>query len=334
MINENKITLLLTILFFLIFSNQQLMAYELLEMDGNDVAGDALVTKGWENDIISYMTITNNYPAGLTSVEWTDAVTDSFQSWTDITSSTIQLNYNGDILLTDVNDFSSYASFNYPETSAPSPAGTDGNRAVACVSEWISNDLPSDALAITFYILNTETRYIEVADILVNCDSDPASNFTWAIGAVPGAYDVQSVLTHEVGHFIGIGHPYDDNRNTSTMWFTINENDIEPQSLEEDDEYAAIYLYPANMTLVTTPLVVPPDNGIWGLRDTFTGEWTDNGPLNADNDPLVNGSGGGGGCSVSSQKVNASAFLLPYALLFFMVFLSRTGKSFSWNRKY
>lgn len=74
------------------------------------------------------------------------------------------------------------------------------------------------------------------ADIHLN-----AKDYTFALGDQPGKIDLQSVLTHELGHLVGIGH-------TDVARATMNASlpsGIAARSLERDDREAICALYPS-----------------------------------------------------------------------------------------
>ena len=57
-------------------------------------------------------------------------------------------------------------------------------------------------LAATSYVVDTRSGEILEADIFFN------SSFPWSVsaGGEQGRYDLQSIATHETGHFFGLGH--------------------------------------------------------------------------------------------------------------------------------
>jgi len=105
--------------------------------------------------------------------------------------------------------------------------------------KWPYSDSAS-TLALTTVSHNPETGEIFDADIEVNATMERLS----VAASVPrNAYDLQSVLTHEVGHFLGLSHSSDPNatmireyaRGTSTL-----------RSLDKDDRDGACAIYPNN----------------------------------------------------------------------------------------
>lgn len=63
-------------------------------------------------------------------------------------------------------------------------------------------------------------------------------------------YDLQSILTHEIGHFIGLDHSVDD---LATMYAGYEEGSIEPRTLEPDDLAAACEVYAPGRAAACTP---------------------------------------------------------------------------------
>ena len=323
------------VLLFVTLAPMTAFAFDLMELSDTDedVYGIAQVSKGWESHGIDYNIISGVEPPGVTSEQWLVAVTNAFDSWTNVDGCEMNLIYAGELTLTDSDDLNSYFTFRVPDEGTGPPADTGTARIVTCLTDWTAAGFSSDALAVTAVFHYPSTRYIAHADMFFN--TDPASNITWASGAVTDAYDVESVVAHEAGHFIGIGHPYDAGRETSTMWWQGTPGSTEAASLEQDDMNAAIYLYPTDITSVTTPDNIYPDNNKWGLRDTFTGEWTDTSPDNdPNNDPYIaSGGGGGGGCSVSSGPVPWQSFFIPYLILFGTLFFIRRCRLIRFHAK-
>jgi Matrixin/Cobalamin-independent synthase, Catalytic domain len=64
--------------------------------------------------------------------------------------------------------------------------------------------------------------------------------FMWSIGAVAGAFDVETVALHELGHIIGLAH---SSVNGSVMFPTVADN-FTKRVLTQDDISGALSLYP------------------------------------------------------------------------------------------
>lgn len=104
-------------------------------------------------------------------------------------------------------------------------------------------------LAKTSVTYNDETGEIYDADIEVN-----AANNTVTISDNPAKiqYDLQAILTHEVGHFIGVAHSSDS---SAVMYASYSPGSIAQRKLTDDDAEAVCAIYPPSSTAAcdTTP---------------------------------------------------------------------------------
>ena len=131
----------------------------------------------------------------------------------------------------------------------------DGYNAVEFVKEgW---NLGGTVLAWTNLFSDPATGEILEADIYLNDE-----NFYWGnldpsrdhLNSV--RYDEGSVLTHEIGHLLGLAH---SQVSQSTLWDVIAQGETHKRSLHEDDREGLRYLYPA------TAADYPPPS-LWGIR--------------------------------------------------------------------
>jgi hypothetical protein len=102
---------------------------------------------------------------------------------------------------------------------------------------------PESTLALTFVTYDKRSGAILDADILVN-----GQNALSTATPVPAAaYDLQSLLTHEVGHFIGLAHspvPCGTTRGCPTMRAVYRKGDDSFRTLEADDVAGVCGTYP------------------------------------------------------------------------------------------
>jgi hypothetical protein len=102
-------------------------------------------------------------------------------------------------------------------------------------------------LAKTSVTYNDETGEIYDADIEINTANndmtltDPPKKVT---------YDLRAIITHEVGHFIGIAHSSDD---SAVMAPTYSPGSIAQRKLTPDDIAAVCEIYPPKSGLVCAP---------------------------------------------------------------------------------
>jgi hypothetical protein len=117
-------------------------------------------------------------------------------------------------------------------------------------NKWIYKG-DENTLAKTTVTFDNETGEIFDADIEVNT----ASN-TFTVSDQNVEYDLQSVMTHEAGHFIGLDHSPDFD---ATMNASYNEGDTSLRDLEPDDIAATCEVYPPNRAVTCDP---QPRNGL------------------------------------------------------------------------
>jgi hypothetical protein len=102
-----------------------------------------------------------------------------------------------------------------------------------------------NTLAKTTVTFDAETGEIFDADIEIN---HAYNNFTISDEIVD--YDLESVLTHEVGHLIGLDHTPDY---AATMYAGYEPGSMEQRSLEPDDVLGACTAYPPERDAVCDP---------------------------------------------------------------------------------
>lgn len=94
-----------------------------------------------------------------------------------------------------------------------------------------------DAFAVTIPLFNPDTGANIDVDILFN------SGFEWTTRADTqlGKGDIQNILTHELGHFIGLDHP---EPREATMYYAALTGETYKRTLAADDIQGACALYP------------------------------------------------------------------------------------------
>jgi hypothetical protein len=93
-----------------------------------------------------------------------------------------------------------------------------------------------DSVAYTTLWVTRDGQILD-ADIELNDEY-----FDWSAAGGGGVMDIQNALTHEVGHFIGIGHTVDDIG--ASMFPIIPDGEVRKRLVKADDLEAAAFLYP------------------------------------------------------------------------------------------
>jgi hypothetical protein len=101
-------------------------------------------------------------------------------------------------------------------------------------------------IAFTTLSYNTETGEIYNADVEVN-----SFQHELTVSDEPGtvATDLLAVMTHEVGHFLGLSHTRE---RTATMWWDYTTGQTEQRTLEADDVDGICEIYPPGRKVGTS----------------------------------------------------------------------------------
>jgi hypothetical protein len=137
------------------------------------------------------------------------------------------------------------------------PNGPNENVVVFAPDGWANGH---GALAVTVLTYDDETGRILDADIVVNGGGRSFARFDHDVsnandapasieGATPSAstdgtishFDLQSVVTHELGHFFGLGEDYDNTK--GTMYATMRPGEIQKRALTAVDLDTVTALY-------------------------------------------------------------------------------------------
>jgi hypothetical protein len=145
---------------------------------GTDVNGRTISLKWAGRATAVRYFVTDGGSNGVSAVEFRDAVTRGFNTWQAVATSSVGFEFGGFV--------------------GASPLDQDGANVIGFANR---PDLER-TLASTSFLIDTRSGEIVESDIFFN------SNFQWSAspGGEPGRYDVQSIATHEAGHFLGLGH--------------------------------------------------------------------------------------------------------------------------------
>jgi len=202
---NTKLTALSLVVLSLLLINTTVFAFTLSEDEkGNFLAWD-----------LADMPI--NYWVSVDNAEGTEkirAIVRAFESWEIVSSSLV--------------------SFRYAGLTKSTAVAYDGINLVTWVKEGWQYD-PKTIAYTTLWVTNT--GQILDADIELNDEF-----FDWSTETNDQQMDIQNVLTHEVGHFIGIGHSIETT--DSSMFPIISFGEFSKRVVKPDDLGAASFLYP------------------------------------------------------------------------------------------
>ncbi|MSO22029.1 MAG: matrixin family metalloprotease [Acidobacteria bacterium] len=150
------------------------------------------------------------------------AVQRAFDTWQNLPSSSIAFRYEG-----------------------TSPVQNGGNDGVNIISfQDTSFSFGSGTIAVT--LSSSSQRFFRDADILFN-PSNPS--ITFATDGRSDGFDIQSIATHEIGHFLGLDHAAIV---SATMNPTGARGTVFPRALKSDDIIGVSMLYPETAFLSAT----------------------------------------------------------------------------------
>jgi hypothetical protein len=164
-----------------------------------------------------------SYPTFKNLTSFTAAIHASFKTWRSVANTTIDFIGMG-CTKTTQND-------------------NDGvNSVVYIQSNWIY-DTSIIALTRNFYVAADTSKQglILDTDILLN-----AVNHSFTTTAESGKHDVQNILTHEIGHWIGLGHEVAPTDTTATMYATASAGELNKRYLHDNDIAAVRAAYPGS----------------------------------------------------------------------------------------
>jgi hypothetical protein len=109
------------------------------------------------------------------------------------------------------------------------------------VEDWNQNeDLPKDAFAVTLVWNLVKTGEIVDADMLLNPTLGSLSICGQTCPRSPIVVDVQNVITHEAGHFLGLAH---SDIVDATMSATAPVGETQKRTLQNDDVEGICSIY-------------------------------------------------------------------------------------------
>jgi hypothetical protein len=156
-----------------------------------------------------------------------DVVEQSFNTWTDVNCSggQVGLRIGQTQQLGDCGD---------PEFNQIGPNANT----VIFVEDWEERELPPDAFGLTLVWHDPASGEIYDADMQIN---ETLGELALCGPVCPeGRVDIQNVVTHEAGHFFGLGH---SNVTTATMSARARVGETSKRDLTSDDEQGLCAIY-------------------------------------------------------------------------------------------
>jgi hypothetical protein len=123
------------------------------------------------------------------------------------------------------------------DEAAPGYQLAERTNGIYLMSPW---PFPKEQLAVTVSTYASNGRMIG-ADILVNGETDYALLLDGPDHTGMHQHDLGAVLTHEMGHVLGLDESPDDD--SATMWPYIRAGEVHQRTLTEDDEDGVIEAY-------------------------------------------------------------------------------------------
>jgi Matrixin len=183
----------------------------------------------WDRQCISF-TVEDPGESGPTLGEARDAADRAFATWSAVEC-------DGAPIGIDLRQTQQLADCAVPQHDRRGP----NMNAIVFVEDWAGDDdLPPDAFAVTLTWNLKATGEIVDVDMLLNPTLGLLANCGDACPRVPVTIDLQNVITHEAGHFLGLSHS--DVRG-STMSASAREGELEKRSLELDDIAGVCAIY-------------------------------------------------------------------------------------------
>lgn len=124
----------------------------------------------------------------------------------------------------------------------------DGVNHIILITKTWPFDPAAIAITRNFYLAGDSPRagMILDSDILLN-----GVNHEFATTAEIGKHDVQNILTHEVGHFIGLGHETTPFNSDATMFAQASPNETKKRILKSNDVSGLLAAYEGTGTKLT-----------------------------------------------------------------------------------
>ena len=165
----------------------------------------------WNTNTVTYYVNTSGGPSDSLA-----AIQAAMQTWTDVPSSSFRFVYGGPATNTVRN----------PD---------DGINII-----YFGKKRNKARVARNYVRWNKESGKLYDSDIVFNT----AHKLSAADKCPEDSYDIQGVLTHELGHSLTLNELYKQTHEEKTMYWKENKGDTKKRTLDQDDVDGISYLYP------------------------------------------------------------------------------------------
>jgi hypothetical protein len=184
----------------------------------------------WADPHMGFVVNSANIPAGLSVTDVAQALSQARAAWSNVDCARADPSYSG-------------------SSSAPAEP-KDGVNTISWVNDWAAHGFPSDSAGSTDvqYSNSDGNWHIAEADIYLNLEQ------RWSSSGTTDVQDLRAVLTHELGHALGLLHSCEPNGSkgaprcsssfTDDTMYPLYE--LGASTLGGDDAAGICYLYPVN----------------------------------------------------------------------------------------